>query len=46
MGLVVEPAGVVGIAAMLSEPSRFAGSFVGTPLCGGNVTAEQRAAWL
>jgi threonine dehydratase len=34
---VVEGAGAAGLAAMLSEPERFAGKRVGTVLCGGNI---------
>jgi threonine dehydratase len=34
---VVEGAGAAGLAAMLSDPKRFAGKKVGTILCGGNI---------
>jgi threonine dehydratase len=34
---VVEGAGAAGLAAMLSEPERYAGKKVGTILCGGNI---------
>ena len=34
---VVEGAGAAGLAAMLSDPARFKGKTVATPLCGGNV---------
>jgi threonine dehydratase len=34
---VVEGAGAAGLAAMLSDPGRFRGKKVATPLCGGNV---------
>jgi len=34
---VVEGAGAAGLAAVLSEPARFAGKKVGTVLCGGNL---------
>ena len=34
---VVEGAGAAGLAAMLSDPARFAGKKVGTVLCGGNI---------
>jgi threonine dehydratase len=37
LGLVVEPAGAVGLAAMLCEPERWRGARVAIPLCGGNV---------
>lgn len=45
-GLVVEPAGAAGLAALVAEPAGFAGATVATPLCGGNVTDEQAARWL
>lgn len=45
-GLVLEPAGAAGLAALLAEPARFAGRRVATVLCGGNVTPEQWARWL
>ena len=35
--LVVEGAGAVGVAALQSDPARFAGKRVGTLLCGGNI---------
>ncbi len=46
MGLVVEPAGAAGIAALLAHRERFAGSLVATPLCGGNLTGQQVRRWL
>jgi threonine dehydratase len=46
LGLVVEPAGVVGIAAAAVHRARFAGMRVATPLCGGNLTAQQARRWL
>jgi len=45
VGLIVEPAGVVGIAAMLSAAHGTYGERVGTILCGGNVTTEQLSEW-
>jgi threonine dehydratase len=45
-GLVVEPAGAAGVAALLSCRERFAGALAATPLCGGNLTAEQARRWL
>ena len=45
-GLVVEPAGVAGLAAALTFRDRFQGTSVVTPLCGGNLTAEQIREWL
>lgn len=46
LGLVVEPAGVVGLAAVIVHWERFLGKLVATPLCGGNVTEEQARQWL
>lgn len=46
MGLVVEPAGVAGLAAASRYRGRFSGQVVGLPLCGGNVTPDQRREWL
>jgi threonine dehydratase len=42
--LVVEGAGAAGIAALLSDPERFAGKRVGTILCGGNIDLGMLAA--
>jgi threonine dehydratase len=44
-GLVVEPSGAVGVAAVMAHRARFAGQLVATPLCGGNVSREQFKAW-
>lgn len=46
LGLAVEPAGVVGVAAAAVHRTRFAGGRVATPLCGGNLTADQARRWL
>jgi threonine dehydratase len=46
MGLVVEPAGAAGVAALLAHRERFAGSLVATPLCGSNLTEQQVRRWL
>jgi threonine dehydratase len=46
MGLVVEPAGAAGVAALLAYRERFAGTLVATPLCGGNLTRQQARRWL
>ena len=40
--LFVEPAGALGIAAVLEYPHRFAGARVATILCGGNLSAALR----
>lgn len=45
-GLVIEPAGVAGLAAACVFRQRFAGARVAVPLCGGNVTMEQVRRWL
>ena len=45
-GLVVEPAGAVGVAAMLAHPDLVRGTCVATPLCGSNLTPAQLADWL
>lgn len=46
MGVVVEPSGAVGVAAMLEDRARFAGQLVATIICGGNLTQQQVAQWL
>jgi threonine dehydratase len=45
-GLVIEPAGVAGLAAAMAFRDRFRGARIATPLCGGNLTAEQVRKWL
>lgn len=46
LGLVVEPAGAAGLAALVAEPSRWRGARLGVPLCGGNVTPADARHWL
>ena len=46
LGLVVEPAGAVGLAALVADPDLGRGQRVSTILCGGNVTAAQARDWL
>jgi len=46
LGLVVEPSGAVGVAALLEQPGRFKDLLVATVICGGNLTPEQMRAWL
>ncbi|HEU4408494.1 MAG TPA: pyridoxal-phosphate dependent enzyme [Polyangiaceae bacterium] len=46
LGLLVEPAGVAGLAALLAYPGRFAGALVATPLCGGHVAPALARRWL
>jgi threonine dehydratase len=38
LSLLVEPAGVAGVAAMLADPGAYAGAHVFTPLCGGHLS--------
>jgi threonine dehydratase len=45
-GLVVEPSGAAGVAAILAQPALFQGLNVATILCGGNLTDQQIGAWL
>lgn len=45
-GLVLEPAGAAGVAALVAAPGRFTGLRAATVLCGGNVTMAQAASWL
>lgn len=44
-GIVSEPSGAVGVAALLENTDRFKGLTVGTIICGGNVTAQQLKEW-
>ncbi|MHB8646021.1 MAG: hypothetical protein ACYDAR_09570 [Thermomicrobiales bacterium] len=46
MRLLHRHAGVVGVAAILEHPALFCDRFVGTIVCGGNLTVEQMHAWL
>ncbi len=45
-GLVVEPSGALGVAAILEAPERFAGRRVTTVLCGSNVGPADFARWV
>lgn len=45
-GLLVEPAGAVGVAALHDDSQRWRGQRVATVLCGSNLTAEQIDRWL
>jgi threonine dehydratase len=45
-GLVVEPAGAAGIAAVAKLRGKLAGKRVAVPLTGGNMTEEQLRTWL
>jgi threonine dehydratase len=44
-GLVSEPSGAVGIAALMDNQELFKGSTVATIICGGNVTEQQLKDW-
>jgi threonine dehydratase len=46
LGLVLEPSGAAGLAAILENRARFAGQSVVAVLCGGNLTPEQMKLWL
>lgn len=45
-GVISEPSGAVGIAAIFENQARFAGKTVATLVCGGNLTEEQVRLWL
>ena len=45
-GLVVEPSGAVGVAAIMTQPEMFQGQRVGTIVCGSNLTVAQMQDWL
>jgi threonine dehydratase len=44
-GLVVEPAGAAGVAAIAKRREELAGKRVAVPLTGGNVTVDQFRSW-
>ncbi|MEI6105814.1 MAG: pyridoxal-phosphate dependent enzyme [Opitutae bacterium] len=46
LGLVLEPSGVAGLAALIENRAAFAGRSVAIILCGGNLTPEQVRDWL
>jgi threonine dehydratase len=46
LGLVLEPAGAAGLAALPIYRERFQGQLVVTVLSGGNITPEQAGQWL
>jgi threonine dehydratase len=45
-GVIVEPSGAVGVAAVLESSGRFAGQRIATVLCGGNVSEDQVKEWI
>lgn len=46
LGLVLEPSGATGLAALQTFGERFRGQRVGAILCGGNLTQAQMRMWL
>jgi threonine dehydratase len=46
VGLVAEPAGAAGLAALLTFPGQFKDKLVATVICGGNLSPEQIRKWL
>lgn len=46
LGLIIEPAGAVGIAAILSDPVRWSHTSIGTVLCGSNIDSARAKKWL
>jgi threonine dehydratase len=46
LGIVSEPSGAVGIAAILENPEYFKNQTVATVICGGNLTTQQMKLWL
>jgi threonine dehydratase len=46
VGVVAEPSGAAGLAAVVQEPARFARQTVGTMICGSNLTPAQMREWL
>ena len=45
-GVVIEPAGAAGLAALIANPAAYAQQRVATVLAGGNLTAQQVRTWL
>lgn len=46
LGIVVEPSGAVGLAAILNNKGRFKDKLVAIVICGGNLTPKQIEQWL
>jgi threonine dehydratase len=46
LGVVLEPSGAAGVAALLTYRERFQGQLVGAILSGGNITVDQIGKWL
>ncbi len=45
-GLLIEPSGAAGVAALLASRGEFAGRHAATVLCGGNLTEERVRQWI
>jgi threonine dehydratase len=45
-GLIVEPSGAAGVAAVLADQAAFRGLHAATILCGSNLTQDQIREWL
>ncbi len=46
VGLILEPSGAAGLAALMAHRKRFAGQLVGVILTGSNLTSDQIRQWL
>ena len=46
LGIVLEPAGAAGLAAVTTDRGRFRGQLIATILTGGNITDQQVRQWL
>lgn len=44
-GIVTEPSGAVGLAAILENKKEYRGKTIATIICGGNVTEQQLHSW-
>jgi threonine dehydratase len=45
-GLVTEPSGAAGVAAILAHPERFRDQRIAAIICGGNITEDQFSEWI
>lgn len=45
-GIIVEPAGAVGLAAVMVNKDRFTDRLIATPICGSNLSEERIEQWL
>jgi threonine dehydratase len=46
VGIIAEPSGAVGVAALLENPERFKHQTVATVVCGSNLSTQQMSQWL